>query len=385
MKKVKIALLGLLLVGLISCKKAEKVEIEKPTTRIVSTVAGAGTADFVDGTGVNTLFNSPEKIISDASGNIYVADRSNNRIRKITPQGVVTTFAGNGNSGNADGQGTAAKFNQPFGITIDKEGNLYVTDAGNNSIRKITASGMVSTLAGGTGGGFADGTGSDARFNYPFAITIDASNNLLVCDLINNRIRKVTPSGVVTTFVGNGQSYFLDGPLSVATMYNPTSIAIDPTSGNIYVGQDCFIRKITPQGITSVLTGSTAQQGGNSYKDGPALVAGFYYIFDLAVDKKGNVYAADCDNHVIRKITPDGMVSTYAGIRYLNNTPSKYQDGLASDAYFARPSGITFDKDGNLLVSEQDNNRIRKITEVPFPDSPEEFNRKNWNKPTGWK
>lgn len=385
MKKVKTVFFGLLLVTAISCKKAEKIQIETPTTRIVSTVAGAGNSGYADGVGLNSSFKSPQKIVTDASGNIYVADQGNNRIRKITPEGVVTTIAGNGSSGNTDGQGTTAQFNNPIGITIDGNGNLYVADAGNNSIRKITSSGLVSTLAGGPGG-FADGTGTAAKFNYPFGITLDASNNLLVSDLGNNRIRKVTLSGVVTTFAGNGASNFIDGPLSTATIYNPASIVVDPLSGNIYVGEDSFVRKITPQGVVSIFAGNTSAQGNFGLSNGPGLAARFYYIFDLAIDKKGNVFVADCDNHLIRKITPEGMVSTYAGNKYLNNgNPPPRKDGLASESIFSRPSGITFDKDGNLLVSEQDGNTIRKISEVPIPDSPDEITRKNWNKPQGWK
>lgn len=386
-KKAKIALLGLLFVGVVSCKKTEKIETEKPTDRIVNTVAGAGNPGYIDGTGLNTSFNFPQKIITDASGNIYVADQKNNRIRKITPQGAVSTLAGSSEQGSTDGQGAAAQFNQPIGITMDGDGNLYVADAGNNRIRKINPSGIVTTLAGGSGG-FADGTGSDAKFNFPFSVTIDASNNLLVADIGNNRLRKVTLSGVVTTFAGNGQSNFVDGPLATATMYNPTSVVIDPSSGNIYVSQDCFIRKITPQGITSVLAGNTNQSTGPGYVDGPGMQAKFFYIYQLALDKKGNIFVADSDNHVIRKVTPDGFVSTYAGKRYPNSgtpVPAPHLDGLASEALFARPSGLTFDKDGNLLVSEQDGNCIRKISEVPIPDSPEEMARQNWNNPTGWK
>lgn len=384
MKNVQIALLGLLFVTVVSCKKSEKIEAEKPTETHVSTIAGAGIANFLDGTRFNSAFNFPQKVITDASGNIYVADQKNHRIRKVSPEGVVTTIAGNGNQGNVDGQGTVAQFNQPIGITIDGNNNLYVTDAGNNSVRKITASGVVSTLAGGSGGGFADGTGSDAKFSYPFGITIDASNNLLVADIGNNRIRKVTPAGVVTTFAGNGQTSLVNGPLANATMYNVSSIAIDPKSGNIYLSQDCFIRKITPDGQVTVLAGNTDMVRGPGYVDGPGLAAKFYLIYQITVDKNGNIFAADYNNHVIRKITPDGYVTTYAGKKYAGSTP-QYQDGLANDALFAKPSGVTFDKDGNLIVSEQDGNRIRKITEVPFPDSPEEAARKNWNKPEGWK
>jgi hypothetical protein len=386
MKKVRMTLFGvLLLTAALSCKKAEKVEIEKPTNRIVSTFAGSGIEKLADGIGQQAAFKNPQKIAVDASGNMYVADQGNHCIRKITPEGLVTTFAGNGERGYADGNGASAQFNAPTGIAVDGNGNLYVADSGNHCIRKISSSGVVSTLAGmGGSGGFADGTGTAARFNYPYDVALDKSGNIFVADLNNNRIRKVTPSGVVTNFVGNGQGYFQDGTLATATMYNPASLVFD-LAGNLYVGQSWFIRKITPDGTVSLFAGNTDAILGMGHIDGSGLGARFNYVYAMAIDKKGNIYAADSDNHVIRKITPDGMVSTYAGIRYLNNTPQKYKDGIASDSYFAYPQGIAIDRQGNIIVAENANNRIRKITEVPIPDSPEEITRKNWNNPVGWK
>lgn len=382
MKKVKITFLFALLAVLLSCKKAEK--IEKPTERIVSTLAGSGAQGFLNGTGYNTTFYQPVKLAIDAAENIYVADQRNNSIRKVTPSGVVTTIAGNGASGYADGIGTAARFRDPFGMVVDATGNIYVADAGNNCIRKISPTGMVTTLAGTTDSGFMDGTGTNARFNYPFDLCIDGSGNLIVADINNNRLRKITPTGVVTTIAGNGSVDFLDGPISQATMLNPSSIAYDASSGNIYVSQNNFIRKITPQGTVSLMAGRTDPLFGSGYVDGPGLGAKLNQIVSLTIDKQGNLYATDSENHLIRKITPEGYVSTYAGI-YYNASDAKFKDGPANQAYFARPYGIVINKEGDIYVSERDGNKIRKITEIRTPDSPEELARKNWNKPTGWK
>ncbi|WP_342328710.1 NHL repeat-containing protein [Pedobacter sp. FW305-3-2-15-E-R2A2] len=388
MKKVKITLLGVLLITLVSCKKAEKIEIERPTDRMVSTLAGTGASTFGDGTGLQASFSNPQKIAIDEAGNIYLADQRNHRIRKITQQGVVTTVAGSGEQGYADGNGISAQFSSPTGIAVDGSGNLYIADSGNNCIRKITSSGVVSTLAGmgGTSNGFMDGTGTDARFNYPYALTLDKSNNIFVADLNNNRIRKVTPAGVVTTYVGNGASYFQDGTLETATMYNPVSLIFDP-SGNLYVGQSWFIRKITPQGKVSLFAGNPDDNRGFGYVDGAGIASKFYYVYGLATDQKGNLYAADSDNNVVRKITPDGIVSTHAGSQYLilDANSNRYKDGPAASAYFTRPQGIAVDKEGNIFVTDNDGHRLRKISEVPIPESPDEIARKNWNNPQGWK
>lgn len=391
MKKVTIALLGIMLVVVTSCKKAEKIEVERPTNLVVSTFVGSGLGKLVDGKGQQAAFRGPQSLVTDAAGNIYVADMNNHSIRKITSEGVVTTLAGNGERGYLDGTGAAAKFNNPIGIALDANGNIYVADSGNSCIRKITSSGVVSTLAGlGGSGGFADGTGAAARFNYPSGIVVDGSNNIFVADQNNHRIRKITSAGMVTTFAGNGLDYFQDGTLETATMMTPYALAFDP-SGNMYVAQASFIRKITPQGIVSLFAGNSSGSAFNDrgigYINGAGLGAKFYYVASLVADKKGNLYVADSDNNIIRKITPDGFVSNYAGIRYLllDANSGKYTDGLAAESYFNRPQGITIDKEGNIIVSENDGNRIRKISEVPIPDSPDEITRKNWNNPVGWK
>ena len=228
------------------------------TSKIVSTLAGLSGSfgGFANGTVAAAKFNSPTGITTDASGNIYVADASNHKIRKITPEGVVTTFAGS-TAGFADGIGTAAQFDYPHHIAIDTSGNLYVTDHNNHKIRKITPEGVVTTFAG-RYRSFADGLGTAAYFTSPTGITIDTSGNLYVVDYQNYRIRKITPEGLVSTIAGSTLG-IEDGPGAVAKFNYPSGITID-ASGNLYVTERHSIRKMLS---SKILIGDSTGQSGN--------------------------------------------------------------------------------------------------------------------------
>lgn len=307
--------------------------------QVVTTFAGSYQG-YYDAQGTAAQFNYPTGIAIDASGNLFIVDANNQKIRKITPAGMVSTFAGS-SMGSTDGIGTAAQFDSPYGITIDAADNLYVTDTYSSRIRKITPTGLVTTIAGSIPG-FADGTGSDARFNQPSGITIDAIGNLYVADKNNNRIRKITPSGVVTTIAGSESSGFVDGVGTAAMFTIPFGITID-AENNLYLA-DTFnnrIRKITPTGEVTTIAGSNTS--GNL--DGTGTNAQFNQPCGITVDVKGNLYVVDTWSSKIRKITPAGLVTT-----------------IATDSFnFNYPNGIAIDATGNIYIADTNSFRIQKI------------------------
>lgn len=296
--------------------------------------------------------NYPFGVVADASGNIYVSDAGNNQIKKITPAGVVSVFAGSGTLGSADGGGTGASFKRPWGLTIDKNGNIYVADAGNNKIRKISPLGIVSTIAGSGAKGAADGIATTATFNNPSGVAVDGSGNLYVVDSDNNKIRKIKPDGSVSTFAGTGQYSSVDGQGTDAGFYDPHGIAID-ASGYLYIADgNNRIRKISPDAFVTTFAGNSS--GSN---DGVGPRASFYFPNGIAIDASGNLYIADTGNNLIREINAGGLVTTIAG----NGTIGS-GDGTGAEATLNGPIGIALDPSGNLYVTEGPDNKIRKIT-----------------------
>jgi len=323
-------------------------------TVMVSTLAGSGAFGSVDGTGTAASFNEPRGVAIDGSGNVYVADHSSHKIRKITPAGVVSTFAGSGAVGSADGIGTAASFNYPSGVALDASGNIYVADRNNHKIRKITPAGLVSSLAGSGFVGNSDGTGISASFSSPWGVAIDGLGNVYVADAFNYKIRKITPAGTVSTLAGSGARGSTDGAGATASFDYPIGVAVD-ASGNVYVADhiNFKIRKITPAGVVSTFAGS----GTYGSVDGTGTTASFVYPLGLALDGFGNLYVGDLLNQKIRKITPVGVVSTLAGIGTDGSV-----DGAGTVASFKEPSGVAVDGSGNVYVGDYGNNKIRKIT-----------------------
>ena len=327
---------------------------------VVTTLAGMGGFGNADGTGGFAQFDNPQGIASDPSGNLYVADTQNNTIRAVSPGGVVTTLAGTPRIYGADGTGSAAAFTNPGGTAVDLAGNVYVADTNNAIIRKITPAGVVTTLAGTLDRyGSTDGTGSGAQFNHPMGIALDLGGNVYVADDGANTIRKITPAGVVTTLAGNPfQNGSADGTGSSAQFNNPQSVAVDE-AGNVYVADsnNQTIRKVTPNGSVTTLAG-VAGQYGNSDGSGPN--ARFNYPQGVAVDSAGNLYVADRNNNTIREISPGGNVSTLAGNPFRNGN----SDGTGSNAQFNNPQGVAVDGAGNVYVTDGNNNSIRMVTQA---------------------
>lgn len=319
----------------------------------VSLIAGSGTVGLVNATGAVAQFNTPLRAAVDDFDNIFVTDYGNNIIRKITPTGVVTNFAGSGATGSEDGNGENASFNKPWGITIDSQNNLFVTDYGNHIIRKITPTGAVTTVAGlaGTTGNI-DGPRTAARFTFPSGIAIDSGDRLFIADSNNHKIRMIKPNnGEVVTFAGT-TSGNTDGT-SDAKFKRPFGIVIDSEDNLFVADTDNYrIRKITPNGVVTTFAGSETGD-----IDGIGTEAKFSTIWGIAIDIHNNLFIPDNGNNKIKTITPSGLVTTISGTGVTG-----YLEGVGANALFNRPYGMAVDSQNNLIVVDTYNHRIRKIT-----------------------
>jgi sugar lactone lactonase YvrE len=339
---------------------AESSTIQKVgPSGVVTTLAGNDTiVQSDDGIGSAAHFRSPQGISIDRDGNLFVADCLDGLIRKISSAGEVTTLAGAKQVvGSADGLGGAARFNLIVSLAADAAGNVFAGDYYNNTLRKIDVNGVVSTLAGSPGTTKSiDGNGSAASFSSVNSVATDANGNIIVADGFGHVIRKVTLAGNVSTIAGkaNAPGFANGAGLTAAYFNTPASVTAD-SAGNIYVSDTSnrLVRKINPQGDVSTLAGALFVQG---TKDGVGSAANFWGPGRLAVDAGGTVYITDVGR--IRKLTPDGTVSTLAGLAGVNGSV----DGTGSAARFGVLSGITISSSGNLYVSDLGNNTIRKIT-----------------------
>jgi len=348
---------GIFAVGALTATVSAQSNYATPYT--FTTLAGTpsnGSYSDADGTGSAASFSTIHGVAVDNVGNVYVADSFAYRVRKITPGGVVMTLAGDlWQPAWADGTGSAAMFDFPYGVAVDSTGNVYIGDAQNEAIRKITPGGVVTTLAGGPGApGSADGTGSAARFYYPYGVAVDSAGNVYVADASNCTIRKVTTSGMVTTLAGTPRTEgSADGTGSAALFNFPTGVAVD-SAGNVYVADlgNSTIRKVTSSGVVTTLAGSPGASGS---ADGTGSAARFYNPAGVAVDGTGNVYVADTNNNTIRKVTSDGVVTTLAG----SSLAIGHADGTGSAALFYNPGSVAVDSAGNVYVADTQNNTIR--------------------------
>ena len=322
----------------------------------VSTLAGSGLAGATDGAGSTATFSSPSGVVTDSFGNVFVADQGNNVIRKITPGGIVSTFAGSVIAGNSDGLGAAASFNGPFALAIDATNTLYVSDRQNLTIRKITPAGLVSTFAGSGVSGTVDGLGSLASFVGPNGIAVDGTGNVFLADTSNNgdsTIRKITPAGLVSTFAGSGTIGFADGQGTAAMFYSAEGVVID-SGNNLFVTdiRNYRVRKITSSGLVSTFAGS----GLSAHTNGIGIAAAFKFPQALAIDAAGNLYVGDRYAYRVRKITTAAVVTDIAG-----NGSSGNADGAPSVAQFQDLIGLTTDPAGNVFVADMGNNVIRML------------------------
>lgn len=317
-----------------------------------------GVSGSTDATGAGAAFATPMAVVADGSGNLFVADRDNSVIRRITPTGDVTTFAGTaGSTGSADGTGSAARFNHPEGLAIDGSGTLYVSDTGNRTIRKITSAGVVTTLAGTPGGyGNNDATGAAATFAHPQALAVDASGNVYVIDPYSSVLRKVSSAGVVTTLAGEAfKAGNSDGTGTAAHFNAPQGLAIS-ASGELYVADtgSHTLRKVTSAGVVTLFAGTAAARG---LKDATGSEARFYEPSGLAFDASGNLWVAELGNRTVRKVTSAQAAATEAG----GANPAATQDGTGAAASFRQPAALVV-VSGTVYILDSADHIVRKLT-----------------------
>jgi hypothetical protein len=336
----------------------------------IYTIAGKGTAGYSGdgGPADSAQLYDPSCLAIDDTGNIYIADLGNNRVRKITmATGIITTVAGNGTGGYSGdgGKATSAKINQPSGLAIDKKGNLYIGDWGNNVVRKVSTSGIITTIAGNDTAGFKGDGGKavSAELHWPAGLAFDSKGNLYIADYYNNRVRLVDTNGNIKTYLGNSSSInYGDGGLYTSVgISHPIMVYID-NANNVYVTVSNYIRKITAStGIITAFAGELKYSGFN----GDGLLADSSKMnapAQMTMDKSGNTYICDELNYRIREVNAANTMSTCAG----NGTSGFSGDsGLASSAKLNEPAGITIDASGNVYIADLLNNRVRVVRTIP--------------------
>jgi sugar lactone lactonase YvrE len=334
-----------------------------PEEVTVTTVCGAsGMLGTANGTLQVARFAFPQGVAAAPSGIIYVGDYINYRVQKVDPAGNnVSTLAGpppaamvmTAPGGYMNATGEDARFSNLISLALDAAGNVYASDFENCAIRKITPDGVVTTFAGGDPKqvGYADATGTAARFNKPYGVAVDKDDNVYVADSENYRVRKITPAGAVSTLAGSGVQGTEDGVGAAARFNRLHGLAVDK-NGNVYVADGSRVRKITPAGEVTTLAGD-----GEGFIDGKGTEARFSSVSDLAVDANGYLYATDLDNNCVRRITPSGVVTTLAGTGAGGGA-----DGAGNAATFNLPGGIDIDAEGNLYLVDMQGCTLRKIT-----------------------
>jgi sugar lactone lactonase YvrE len=326
----------------------------------LSLLAGSGAFGSANGTGAAASFRFVTGLVHDSAGNMFLTDVDNHTIRKITPAGIVSTYAGvAGVLGSANGTGAVARFNYPWGIAVDSAGNLFVAEQGNHTIRKITPSGVVSLFAGSAGiSGATNATGAAARFNGPTGLSIDGADNLYVADSGNSTIRKITSSGLVSTVAGlAGTRGISDGTGAAARFDSPSGITSD-TAGTLYVADtgNNIVRKVTPLGVVSIFAGSSLGNAGSA--DAAGASARFDSPVGITMDATNNLYVSDRDNKTVRKITPSGVVSTVVGVV----DGASFAEGLLPSVVGESTYCLAINR-GQLFIGTE--TRVLKVNSLP--------------------
>ena len=324
----------------------------------VTTYSGRGFfRGATNGSSLLSRFNNPQGMAYDSQGNLYIADTGNHRIRMVDTQGNVTTFAGTGTAGLFEGPRLQARFSSPTALVFDTNGNLFITDASNFRVRMIDPTGEVTTFAGGTSTGTADGAATDARFSSSMTEIIrDNQNNLYITDRGNHRIRVITPAGIVSTLAGS-TSGFLNALGTAARFNGPRGLAIGP-NGNLYVADESNNRirmiSLAPGDYGNVTT--AVGSGTQGLLDGPAATARFNSPMGIAIDNNGNLFIADRLNYRLRKLDTNGNVTSVGG-----DSRAGFRDGIGPDAFLNYPFHLIFSPSGDLLFSDYTNAVIRRL------------------------
>ena len=338
---------------------------------IINTVAGNGTQGYSGNAGpaTNAMMNGPYGVAMDATGNLYIADFDNNVVRKVTTNGIITTVAGDGTQGFSGNGGAAtnASLNNPYGVAVDAIGNLYIADPGNDVIRMVATNGIISTVAGNGITGYTGdgGQATNARLNFPFGVAVDAIGNLFIADSDNDVVRKVTTAGIISTVAGVGSYGYSGngGPATSAKLSEPLGVAVDAL-GNLFIADynNDVIRKVNTNGIISTVAGNgTAGYTGDG---GPATNVELDFHFGVAVDPTGNLFISDSGNDVVRKVATNGIITTLAG----DGIAGYSGDGGAStNAKLNYPLGVAVDANGNLVISDSHNEVIREVDSAGQP------------------
>lgn len=320
----------------------------------VKTIAGTGRKGLKDGPALSALFYKPIRLSQKSDGTIVIADIYNNVIRTLGKDGIVKTICGTGKPGSIDGPAKSSPIFHPHAVAISNDNKMYIGEATGRKLRVIDQAGNLITIAGSGEKGYRDGKGKEALFNTFQSIAMDLEGNILACDIANNRIRKITPQGLVTTIAGTGAWGHKDGKAAEAEFLMPMDLCVDK-QGNIYIadiGNHC-IRKIDTKGEVTTIAGKPGVVG---YVDGKAQESLFFQPHGIAVNDQGEIFVADMLNHAVRKINSSGMVTTLAGAREIG-----LKDGEGKNARFNRPAGVMVYKDGTIIVADLDNHSLRKI------------------------